>query len=164
MQQNCLHARGMGSHQYDYLSTQYSIRVQRRSSIIRIVTTAMLSFSFLQMTSSVATLDTCSQPGGKENTLETILLIKDVRGSTGVSLYWAKGMETTGCMALDSTLWGRAIPDSVQGNGHNKTVCSWLWFWEFGVHNSVCVFIVVVMKDCMLQFSRVRLLDTLLEQ
>ena len=40
----------------------------------------------LQTTSSVVTLDTCTQPGGKENTLETTLLIRDVRESTAVSL------------------------------------------------------------------------------
>ena len=62
------------------ISLSNAVRIQLRSSITRNVTTAMLSSynTILQMTSPVATLDICTQPGGKENTVETTLLIVTV--------------------------------------------------------------------------------------
>ena len=51
-------------------------------------------------------------PGGKENNLETTLLTRDARESTGASLYWAKGMETTRLHG-SGTDRGHAIPNLV---------------------------------------------------
>ena len=142
-----------------------AVRVQLRSSITRNVTTAMLSFSFisiLQTTSSVATLDTCSQPGGKKNTLETTLLIRDARESTGMSLYWAKGMKKT---RLHGSVC--ALPDSVAfAKEWTQLGCVQLTL-DLGVWGcrTLCVFSRGGgHQSCMLRFSKVRLLDTLLEQ
>jgi len=139
-----------------------AVRVQLRSSMTRNVTTAMLSFPFmsiLQMTSSLATLATCTQPGGKENALESTLLIRDARESTGAFVYWAKGMETTRLQGSGSESLGTCqgmdtIRLSAVGSGTGS----------LGLHNSVCVIRVVVTKGCMFWVSIVRLLDTLLEQ
>ena len=85
----------MGSHQYDHLSTQCTKGPTEIFNNPKCDNSYALLLFHLHLANKrlVATLDACSQPGGKENTLETTLLIRDVRESTGVSLYWAKGME-----------------------------------------------------------------------